>query len=713
MTLRLTLSLYLAPQFGLFAGVALVMQHFGFCKIGRIDWVPVSHHSLITSQRTSEQPSKNIQQPAKPTPIFSCSSQERMAALPLMIRRAAVRAQSAALRSFPSRDNVSSLFDRTPNIKTFSSARLIHQQKCGCDIKRTQSSIIGGRRHHRTFSSISSSNSKTLKKVVRPFLVACHPDLMHAAEAEDKSEKKKHSLSNQAKDVNLKAVQTINGLIDNLEDLIERCTPTAGDKSAGSLPELKAKYEIEFILPSQSKDDYEGNKPRKKKHYERESLTLRSITIEFPEKLRSSVRKWALTSFPDRSKFHTDPEYQPHPQEEEAFRVAINLRQHATAEFLRLLTISGMEVPKSAIGGMHENSRSASQLKDESRWSLSDHFLHEMGINPMETVTDDQSSQQQTSAFFGRMKPNTAPSCSYSKMQQKRQAFMQRVPWDQFRKNYDQAFLDAQADWTTAQLDLFNPKTAEGRERRERLVSEICSNVRIVRAKQEGVLDDDDDEFDDIPEGLDVVAQLIAIRRLNLILYDNFDYLQMEKMGRMWENLGVVLLPPRGERRRSQREKDPRHANAIHPGRKLNKWERRLKRREKMKPVSRGQMRHVAETHFNKMSSNESEADRLEKEKDYFIEQESGFKFSYGTRSDQGSGHVTAYVPVDFGDEELVRQLYSHLYDYFDNCCGDTGFLNYGADGEVSANLTRDIEQENSMGTNNGNTNGEEKMRSQ
>ena len=86
-----------------------------------------------------------------------------------------------------------------------------------------------------------------------------------------------------------------------------------------------------------------------------------------------------------------------------------------------------------------------------------------------------------------------------------------------------------------------------------------------------------------------------------------------------------------------------------------------------------------------------------EKKEQYYLQSESGFKFSYGTRADQGSGHVTAYIPVDFGDDELVRQLYSHLYDYFDNCCGDMGFLSYGADGEARANLTRDIERENSV----------------
>ena len=128
-------------------------------------------------------------------------------------------------------------------------------------------------------SSSPSSSSKSLKKVIRPFLVACHPDLMHATTTTDNEEgtstssnkrQQQHHLSIKAREVNLKAVQIINGLIDNLEDLIGRCVPPCysdgggnnnNNKSVGSLPELKARYEIEFILPS-SEDNSSSMLPR-------------------------------------------------------------------------------------------------------------------------------------------------------------------------------------------------------------------------------------------------------------------------------------------------------------------------------------------------------------------------------------------------------------------------------------------------------------------
>ena len=134
------------------------------------------------------------------------------------------------------------------------------------------------------------------------------------------------------------------------------------------------------------------------------------------------------------------------------------------------------------------------------------------------------------SAFYGR--PTTAAPPGYAHVQSQRQEFMNSIKWDTFREKYDDALEDFKADSFTRQLKLYNPSTKEGRERRERLVSLICGQVRIWM----GDAVDKNGEEVDISEGLDVVAQLVAIPRLSSILYVNFDYFKMEKMGRMWEN---------------------------------------------------------------------------------------------------------------------------------------------------------------------------------
>ena len=606
-------------------------------------------------------------------------------------------------------------------------------------------------------SHVTWSSSKSFKKVIRPFLRACHPDAMMGASTEQTADdapstthhgKRQRPLSQQAKETNLKAVQTINGLIDVLDDLITRCTPpiynnTAKQiipkKSAASLPELKSQYEIEFILPPSNTDPIVDGKPIKFKHRDKMALTLRSITISFPKELQSNVRQFALTSFSSTKLSGYDV---PSSQEEEAYATAMQLKDHGMSEFIRLLSIAGMDVPSDALtdkqqtegGGVgQEYNMGQQQRKQIDQWNLSDHFLHELGIDPMHDETTSSSNQRtQSGAYFGRTSPllrnnrssitqkSAPPTYSHPHLKQQRESFMKSIPWNKFATDYDQAFLDAQADYTTEKLDLYNINTQEGRERREQFVSQICGSVRIWRARVDDVnnenSEDDDEYLDEIPEGLDVVAQLIAIRRLSLLLYDNFDHLKMERMGRMYEQLTIVLTPPRnrGANKTNRKRMLREDGTPVHRGRKLNKWERRKKRLDRLQPVSRGRMRHVAEQYLGKKvdvlddDKDSDETKEGEEEEDKQQQQqrpsaylyESGFKFSYGTQSDQGTGSVTAYIPIDFRDGELVRQMYTHLYDYFDNCCGHVGFLKYTADGVISANVGGDDASDGNTGRN-------------
>jgi len=561
----------------------------------------------------------------------------------------------------------------------------------------------------------------------------------------------------------------MNGLVDSLDTLIGRCTPPtynnfdsynnikSSTTAIGPLPELKSRYEIEFILPPTNSNDDDDRKSikRKKNIDDKVALTLRSITITFPEYLRSNVKRWALTSFhyrrDDDGVVLADA---PTSQEEEAYRTAMQLREHALLEFGRLLSIAGMKMPADSSASTASSESSwGSRRKEENQWTLTDHFLHELGIDPMEEVGPGvvNSSSPLSSAYFGRTQsrptppkqssPSQPPTYFHPQLQQQRTAFINSIPWNQFALDYENAYNDAQADWITNRLNLYNVNTLEGRERREQMVSSICGRARIVTCHHRGEVHDDDGISgeeekvnEDIPEGLDVIAQLVAIRRLSLLLYDNFDHLQMERMGRMWERLVIVFTPPRTNRRgrESRSIGSGRGSSTVslssapvhrvredgtpmrrHPGRKLTKWERRKRHREKMMPVSREWMRHIA----NNLLGNEKMAEEVGNGEEQDVAgfdkatddgssstttnntnsasspsslpymSESGFKFSYGTTSDQSVGHVTAYIPIDFRDGELVRQLYTHVYDYFDNCCGHVGFLKYGVDGEIRANF--------------------------
>mmetsp|Transcript_35690 Transcript_35690/g.80182 ORF Transcript_35690/g.80182 Transcript_35690/m.80182 type:complete len:597 (+) Transcript_35690:170-1960(+) len=511
--------------------------------------------------------------------------------------------------------------------------------------------------HHQQLNFTKTS----LKKTMRPFLRACHPDAIAAMVD------KKHPLSKQAKEVNLSAIQTVNGLIDALEEMIARCIPPSykQDKTnfrSGSLPELKSRYEVEFILPFSHRLEADSTEQPDEK-----DLTRRSVMISFPRELRTSARKWALTIFPTHQKTEFDEH---HRQEAEALQTATNLRNHAAHEFVRLLKIAGLDVPTLSA----EMEPQHLQHKSEDQWTLSDQFLHELGVDPSseETISNARSH---VNAFFGRGQTQTAKGVTgpaplaYSNphLQQQRQAFMDSVDFSSFRDKYDQAFLDAQADYTTDKLDLYNYNTPEGRERRERFVSDICSTARIMRSPVES--SSGEDEYMDIPEGLDVVHQLVAIRRLSALLYDNFEYLQLEQYGRLWENVTIVLVPPRPDGRKYK-------SNVFNPDdhqtrKKASKWKRRLKKREKgSRAASRDAMRYIAKT-CNGGSKNDDD------DVDDEPLPETGFKFSYGSVSDQSVGHATAYIPIDFGDEELIHMLHRHVHDYFDSVLGTDPVFDY------------------------------------
>ena len=142
-----------------------------------------------------------------------------------------------------------------------------------------------------------------------------------------------------------------------------------------------------------------------------------------------------------------------------------------------------------------------------------------------------------------------------------------------------------------------------------------------------------------------------------------------------------MLVPSRSTRKRQHRAlrddanyefADVAHRHSPHPGRKLNKWERRTKRREKTMPQDRGFVTRVAESHFHLLNNTNAnmagvvdDTTNDEAVNDTQSTQLSSYKFSYGSQF--SNGEVIAYVPIDFKDDELVDKLHTYLYDYFDN----------------------------------------------
>jgi hypothetical protein len=121
-------------------------------------------------------------------------------------------------------------------------------------------------------------------------------------------------------------------------------------------------------------------------------------------------------------------------------------------------------------------------------------------------------------------------------------------------------------------------------------------------------------ELKDSRPDISFVEQLVAFRRLSLLLDQNFASLQMEEFGAMWETCRIVLTPSRPYNVSS---------SALH-------------RRQRRKAES---------------SSNDSTVP--------------GFSFTL-----HPNWTVTIQIPIDFRDDELIQELDRNVWDFY-NLLGD------------------------------------------
>jgi hypothetical protein len=115
-------------------------------------------------------------------------------------------------------------------------------------------------------------------------------------------------------------------------------------------------------------------------------------------------------------------------------------------------------------------------------------------------------------------------STSERQYRENRERFVSRINWTAYRNAYRDALADMRADHMTSGL------VRNHAGRRRRLIAGILSRTGC----------------DNDPGRIDPVDQLIAIRRLSLLLDEHFDRLQLEDMGAYWEKCRLVLSLERG-----------------------------------------------------------------------------------------------------------------------------------------------------------------------
>jgi len=413
--------------------------------------------------------------------------------------------------------------------------------------------------------AIQNLKRLNLRRFAKPFLLAYHPDRNANGAA----------TATIARDANLKAIQNLNGMIDVIEHLHDRAIdPSSSSKLPGRI-DLEPCYTIEFLVPSSD------IKLGEKKPKDELILTRRSIDLTFTESERNSIQ-----NVDESGKF--------------SVRAATALKIKAIKEIKKLLRISGLSIPTD----FDDELERLNVDEDNNESTVMDELLHnELGFDE----NNDYSSQPGRNFSY----PNnpTTPKTPYEKS---RERFMQklRANSSKFRQMYNDAVEDLKRDIATDGLIRMNE------QRRKQMVSEILSRVRVYDASLDMSLTRSSTN-ENIPrevstidtsdsDGLDVIGQLIALRRMSLLFNDNFNELEMEEMGRLWEKVSFVLIP------------------------------KRIPEEGKRKGLPFSRRR------------------RMRKGK------ESGFKFTFQDKN------CTVYVPVDFTDDEFLGEMKRHLSVLYD-----------------------------------------------
>lgn len=357
----------------------------------------------------------------------------------------------------------------------------------------------------RTFSEKKQPDANIkavpLRKVISPFLLMCHPD-------------KIQPLYEEAKTINLTAVQTLNSFIDAIQNMHNRLANK--DTINGAIIENKLQKNIEFMVPSSPSsikslipmESTNTNSNDKKLIY-----TRRSVSLTIPSTLLRDIKMAFSEITPEENKQI----------------LSSTLMKHALHEIAKLLKSAGLAVP-SEVSESGDLSRGVSFLKEE-------------------------------------------------------EEVVFQIDWDEEKKRMEQAVKRMEYDIATLGLS---------DDRRKRyVVSNIVGRVRFY------------------PETVSSLDQLITLRRLSLLLMDEFDTLQIEDYGKLWENLVIVVVASNND------------ASAI--------------------------IREDTTFH-----SNNSNRNRMSKKKKQALE--SGFKFSL-----RGDYDLVVSIPLSFVDRQFINEFTWHL----------------------------------------------------
>ena len=300
-----------------------------------------------------------------------------------------------------------------------------------------------------TTSTPAVASPVTLKSLVRPFLMKFHPDRqashnnISVSGRDGDSNTNTNTNTTLARNVNLKAIQTLNGMIDTMDQIYERASPSSSSSSGkGMRIDLQTTYTIEFLVTSDR-----AFSSSKKKKAQAPLASRRSMDISFTHRDVQSVNS-----------VDANGRY--------SIAAATALRYKSMKGIVNLMRVAGLQVANDVYDQIDEANGSNGNGNGNGAFStMMDHEL-DFSSGPQGRGEGRGNMGYKNGRSFGDRPPRNA-------YEESRQKYINSVDWKKFNKMYDKALEDMERDIATEGLIAMSP------ERRMNLVSSVISRIRV------------------------------------------------------------------------------------------------------------------------------------------------------------------------------------------------------------------------------------------
>lgn len=511
-----------------------------------------------------------------------------------------------------------------------------------------------------TASVVASS----LRRMIKPFLLKCHPDIQqhhHQPEISNEDDDDKSSISKEdagwAKAINLRAIQNLNSYLDSIQTLLIESSSSSSSvrRSPKNVSSSSSLVEIDFVIAVQSSSSSSLKSGGKKRHQSRRNRGIewhqsrRKVQLVLPQRDKSDVSSMSF------------------------------LERHVHSELVRLLRVAGLEVPSYSFHLLQHHD-------DYNRQDRGGQGANDATYPKGPFWHDDDGLQSYHFPFGGGASnksgrvaatSTSASSSIFSRYKANREQYVRDTTANE---NWnDELYNSGRFQYAMAE-SLIEDETrgliANDAARRQDLIARILAKVQIQKQQKEQKEEEEEepssstsknDDDDTAAAGAAAtnsrivvvddagLEQLLAMRRLSLVLDDNFQVLQLEELGRLWENLTLVLLLPSWDNDDNDyNDVDNNDDNNAPTATIARRRMRRTKRRRRQQQQQQLQLQHGMSTIL-----------------------EEGMDYAWTLHPDWS---VTMHIPMDFEPDELVQELERNVQD-FNRLLEEQTYHHYGGGG--------------------------------